>query len=193
MASGGEREIVLVRHGETEWTLSGRHTSHTDVPLTDDGRKAATALGARLRNRTFGLVLTSPMVRARETCALAGFGDGAAVDADLCEWDYGDAEGHTTAQIRETIPNWTVWAPGPIGGETIDAVAARADRVLARAADVDGDVLLLGHGHLLRVLGARWLGLPPIDGRLLALDPASISVLDHEREQRVLRSWNVTA
>src|SRR4051794_19589452 len=184
-------EIVLVRHGETEWALLGRHTSRTDVALTDDGRAAATALGGRLGSRAFGLVLTSPMVRARDTCRLAGFGDAAAIDDDLREWDYGDDEGRTTAEIREQIAAWTVWDPGPRGGETVDEVGRRADRVLARAATADTDCVLFGHGHMLRVLGARWLGLAPVEGRLLALDAASISVLGHEREQRVLRSWNV--
>lgn len=185
-------EIVLVRHGETEWTSSGQHTSRTDVPLTDAGRAAATELGAQLHGREFALVLTSPMARARDTCELAGFGEAAVVDEDLREWDYGDDEGRTTTEIRIEVPDWTVWNPGPRGGEAITQVARRADRVLARAEQAGGDVLLFGHGHMLRVLAACWLDLRPLDGRLLALDVASLSVLGHEREQRVLRSWNLS-
>src|SRR3954447_14615131 len=185
-------EIVLVRHGETEWTLTGQHTGRTDVPLTDAGRAAATELGASLRERTFALVLTSRLSRARETCELAGYGEVATVDDDLREWDYGDDEGRTTAETRIEIPDWTVWNPGPRNGEPIAEVGRRADRVIARAEKAAGDVLVFGHGHTLRVLGASWLDLRAIDGRLLALDPASISVLGYEREQRVLRGWNLS-
>lgn len=183
-------EIVLVRHGETEWTRTGQHTSRTDVPLTDAGREAAAALGSSLAGLPFALVLTSPMARARDTCALAGFDD-VVVDDDLREWDYGDDEGRTTVEIREEVPDWTVWSPGPRRGETIDQVSRRADRVIARAERAEGDVLVVGHGHMLRVLAASWLDLRAIDGRLLALDPGSVSILGHERDQRVLRSWNL--
>ncbi|MDX6659951.1 MAG: hypothetical protein QOJ55_773 [Solirubrobacteraceae bacterium] len=188
----GPRRLVLVRHGETEWSRAGRHTGHTDVPLTDAGRDAARGLAPALAGCTFDAVLVSPFVRARETLALIGHGGDATVVDDLREWDYGDDEGRTTAEIRVERPGWDVWEGGPAGGETIDEVSARAARVLRRVATVDGDVLVVAHGHVLRILAARWLGLDPQAGRLLALDPATMSVLDHEREQRVLRSWNVS-
>jgi broad specificity phosphatase PhoE len=185
--------IVLVRHGDTEWSRAGRHTSVTDVVLTDAGREGARAVGARLAamNVVAGdvLVLTSPLARARETCDLAGFGARAEVDADLREWEYGQYEGLTTATIRERIPDWTIFTHGAPGGETAAEVGVRADRVIARVAAA-GTAVIFSHGHFLRVLGARWMGLPPTDGRLLALDTATLSVLGCEREQRVLRSWN---
>jgi broad specificity phosphatase PhoE len=185
--------IVLVRHGETEWSASGRHTSFTDVDLTEAGRRAAEALGARLAGRDFALVLTSPRRRARDTCELAGFGDRAEVDDDLVEWDYGSYEGLTTPQIRESVPGWTVFdAPTP-GGETAAQVGARTDRVLARAQAADGDVALFAHGHLLRVLAARWIGLPPEAGALLALGTAAVCELGFERERHVLWLWNDTS
>ncbi|HZP28609.1 MAG TPA: histidine phosphatase family protein [Acidimicrobiia bacterium] len=187
----GADQVVLVRHGATEWSASGRHTGRTDVPLDDEGRAQAKAIGERLRAWTFSLVLTSPLDRARETCALAGLGDRAQVDGDLAEWDYGDYEGLTTAEIRATRPGWTVFEGGVVNGETADAVGARADRVLARLAGVDGSVALFSHGHFLRILAARWLGLPAVDGRLLALDTATLSVLGYEHETRVVRRWNV--
>lgn len=184
---------MLVRHGETDWSRTGRHTGRTDVPLTDHGRAEATAIEPRLAHRSFDLVLTSPLSRARDTCALAGFGEQGERCDDLLEWDYGEYEGITTAEIRETVPGWTVF-DGPVpGGETAADVARRADRVLERAHEVDGDVLLFGHGHMLRVLGARWLGLAGDRGRLLGLAAASISTLGFEREQPVLLCWNDTA
>ncbi len=186
----GEPEIVLVRHGETEWSSSGRHTSVTDVALTEHGRTQAAALAARLLGRRFSLVLTSPRARAVDTCALAGLGDAADVSDDLVEWDYGEYEGLTTAQIREREPHWTIFTHGAPAGETAQQVAARADRVLARVVAAGGDVALFSHGHFLRVLGARWIGLACEDGRLLGLDVATVSVLGHERAQRVLRAWN---
>jgi probable phosphoglycerate mutase len=183
-------EIVLVRHGETAWSASGRHTSYTEEPLTDLGREQAGALGLRLADRRFALVLTSPRVRARETALLAGLGERAEITDDLAEWDYGEYEGRTTAQIRAVRPGWTIFSRGAPGGETAGDVAARADRVLGRAAAAVGDVALFSHGHFLRVLGARWIGLDPADGALLALDTATISTLGYEREQRVVRVWN---
>jgi probable phosphoglycerate mutase len=183
-------EIVLVRHGETEWSSSGRHTSFTDVALTEHGRAEAAELAPRLHGRQFALVLTSPRARAIETCLLAGLGDAAEVSDDLAEWNYGEYEGLTTAEIREREPHWTIFTHGAPGGETAQQVAARADRVLARAVAADGDVALFSHGHFLRVLGARWVGLAGADGRLLGLDVATISALGHERSQRVLRRWN---
>ena len=184
-------DIVLVRHGETEWSRTGQHTGRADVPLTEDGRATAAALGVALADRPYAVVLTSPLSRARDTCALAGFGEVATVDDDLQEWDYGEDEGRTTDDIRHEIADWTVWSPGPRGGETVNDVARRADRVIARCENASGDVLLFGHGHMLRVLAASWLDLRPTDGRLLALDPGSVSVLGYERDQRVLQSWNV--
>jgi broad specificity phosphatase PhoE len=183
-------EVVVVRHGATEWTVSGRHTGRTDIPLTDDGRTAAIALRPRLAHRRFALVLTSPLSRARETCALAGFEDGAVVEPDLVEWDYGEYEGRTTTDIRGERPGWTVWRDGVPGGETVADVAARVDRVIARARAVDGDVLVFGHGHCLRVLGARWVDFAAEAGAVLAFDPARLSVLGWEWERPVIREWN---
>ncbi len=182
--------MVLVRHGETEWSRAGRHTSRTDVPLTDEGRRAAAALAAPLGARVFGLVLTSPSTRARDTCALAGFGAVARVDDDLREWDYGDFEGRTTADIRAEDPGWSLWSDGAPGGENADAVAARADRVIIRIREANGDVLVFAHAHLLRVLAVRWVGLAAADGARLALTPARVSVLGYERETAVIEQWN---
>jgi probable phosphoglycerate mutase len=185
-------EVVLVRHGETEWSASGRHTSCTDLPLTPLGEDQARAAGARIAARHFAAVFTSPRRRARATCALAGLAAGAVVDDDLVEWDYGVYEGLTTSQIRETVPGWTIFTGDPPGGETATEVGTRADRVLARAvaAARGGDVALFSHGHFLRVLGARWIGLPVSDGALLRLDTATVCVLGYEHERRVLRTWN---
>ena len=185
-------EIVLVRHGETEWSRDHKHTSRTDVPLTDVGRRQAEALGERLRDRRFALVLTSPRVRAAETCRLAGFGEVALVRDELGEWDYGAYEGRTTAEIRKERPGWTLWSGGAADGETAEEVGARADAVIAELRRLDGDVAVFSHGHFLRVLAARWLGLDPRDGRLFALDTGTISVLGYERETAVLRLWNET-
>jgi broad specificity phosphatase PhoE len=183
-------EIVLVRHGETEWSDSGRHTSYTDVALTERGREQATALASRLADRHFALVLTSPRQRAIETCKLAGCHDQANVTDDLAEWDYGAFEGLTTPEIRTRIPHWTIFSHGAPGGESQCEVADRADRVLARAVAADGDVALFSHGHFLRVLGARWVGLRAVDGALFGLDVATLCVLGFERETRVLCLWN---
>jgi broad specificity phosphatase PhoE len=185
--TGGE--IWLVRHGDTEWTATGQHTSRTDVPLTDPGREQGRSLRKELGGREFALVLTSPMSRARDTCELAGYGDVAEIDDDLREWDYGEYEGRKTDDIRKERPGWTVWMGSP-GGESFDHVGARARRVLERATEADGDAALFSHGHFLRILGACWLGLPPEGGRLFALGTAALSVLGYERETRVLREWN---
>ena len=184
-------EMVLARHGETEWSLSGQHTGRTDIPLTANGEAGARALGPALRRWDFALVLTSPLQRARETCRLAGLGDRAQVRDDLLEWNYGEYDGRTTAEIRTERPGWTLWRDGVIGGETADQVAARADRVIAEALAAGGPTVVFAHGHILRVLTARWLGLDATGGRLFTLDPATISVLGHERETRVIRSWNL--
>jgi broad specificity phosphatase PhoE len=182
--------IVLVRHGETEWSRAGKHTGRTDVPLTERGRREAEAVGADLQGRRFALVLTSPLARAAETCRLAGLGEVAEKRDDLMEWDYGAYEGRETIDIREEHPGWTLWRDGVPEGETIAEVQARADRVIAELRSVAGDVAVFAHGHLLRVVAARWLGLKPAAGRLFALDPATISILGYERETPVIRMWN---
>ena len=183
-------EILLARHGETEWSASGRHTGRTDVPLTDRGREQARALGPRLAGRPFDLVLSSPLQRARETCELAGFDGQALLRDELMEWDYGAYEGLTTPQIREREPGWMVWTHPIVDGETVEQLGVRIDRVISELAGASGDCAVFAHGHVLRVLGARWLGLPPADGALLALDTATLSVLGYERERRVVRLWN---
>jgi probable phosphoglycerate mutase len=189
------REIWLVRHGETEWSRSGAHTGRTDLPLTAAGRENAAALGRYLAGRAapqFSLVLCSPMQRARETCRLAGFGDVAQTEPNLREWDYGDFEGRTTAEIQKEIPGWSLWVSGVRNGETIGQVAARADAVIARALQAEGDVALFAHGHILRILAGRWLGLPGDAGRLFALGTAALSSLGYERETRVITRWNLS-
>ena len=186
----GRPEIVLVRHGETAWTISGQHTGRSDIPLTDAGRRQAETLAPRLVGRRFEVVLTSPLGRALETCRLADFGHLAEVSDDVVEWDYGEYDGRTTAEIRSERPDWSLWSDGAPGGETAAQVAGRADRVIARAVSGGGDGLVVSHGHFLRVLAARWLDLPPEDGRLFALAPASLSILGWEREQHVLSRWN---
>ena len=184
--------LVLLRHGETEWSRDGRHTGRTDVPLTPLGRRQATAAGPALARWAFAEVRTSPLGRARDTASLAGHPH-ATVDEDLLEWDYGAYEGVTTAEIRTDHPGWTVFDGDIPGGETPEQVGTRVDRVIERVRAVDGDVLLVAHAHLLRVLAARWVGLPATGARYLDLSTASISVLAHKREQPVLFSWNSTA
>jgi broad specificity phosphatase PhoE len=186
-------EVVLVRHGETEWSRSGRHTGRTEVPLTERGRAQAEAVGAALRNRDFALVLTSPLGRAFETGRLAGFGKRAVQRDELMEWDYGAYEGRTTADIREERPGWTLWRDGVPDGETIAEVGERVDRIIDELHSLDGDALLFAHGHVLRVLTARWLELDPDAGRLFALDPGTISVLGYERETALVQRWNEPA
>ena len=187
--SGGS--VWLVRHGETPWSRDRLHTSITDVPLTEAGVEAARRVGARLAGRTFSLVLTSPRLRARHSAELAGY-PAAEVDDDLAEWGYGRYEGASTAQIRETDPDWTIWSHPAPGGETADEVGERVDRVIRRARAVGGDAVLFGHAHCLRALAARWLGRPVTDGRLYRLDTGSLSVLGYERETRVIVHWNAT-
>jgi broad specificity phosphatase PhoE len=186
-------KVVLARHGETDWSATGKHTGVTDVPLIESGRRAAERLGERLAGREFALVLTSPRERARDTCRLAGFGATAQVDEDLAEFDYGEYEGLTTPEIREGRPGWSVWADGSPGGETADQVGVRADRVIARALAAEGDVALFAHGHLLRVVGARWIGLPAVCGGNLGLSTGSFCELGFERERRVVWVWNDTS
>ena len=184
-------EIWLVRHGETEWSRSGQHTSRTDLPLTPEGERQAAGLKRMLAGRAFALVLASPMKRAVDTCRLVGLNP--EISDDLVEWDYGDYEGLTTPEIQKQVPGWTVWTGASPRGETVDQVAIRADRVISRALSAGGDVVLFGHGHLSRILAARWIGLEPSGGRLLALSTASLSVLGYERETRVIRLWNQTS
>lgn len=182
--------LWLLRHGETEWSASGRHTGRTDVPLTARGEDEARLVGRRLAGRRFAEVRTSPLSRARETCRLAGYGEGAVVDDDLAEWDYGEHEGKTTEERQREIPGWSIWTAPVREGEVPSEVGVRADRVIARALDAGGDVALFAHGHLLRILAARWLGLPADGGRLFDLDTASVSVLGWEHDRRVIRTWN---
>lgn len=187
--SDGGHELWLVRHGPTEWSRGHRHTSVTDVPLLPEGEEAARRLAEPLGEVGFALVLTSPRARARRTAELAGF-TGPTVDGDLVEWAYGDYEGVTTDEIRESVPGWTVWSHRTPGGESADAVRDRLDRVVERARATDGPTLAFGHGHALRALTARWLGLPVADGRLFRLDTATVSVLGRERESPVVLRWN---
>ncbi|NEX92501.1 histidine phosphatase family protein [Caulobacter sp. 17J65-9] len=182
--------VYCVRHGETAWSLSGQHTGVTDIPLTDNGRRLAGRLAPVLARQTFALVLVSPLRRARETAALAGLGEQAVVDPDLGEWNYGDYEGVTPEEIRKTRPGWTIFRDGAPGGETPEQVAARADRVIARARSAGGDVALFSHGHLLRVLAARWIGLPPAGGARFLLDTGTISILSDYRGEPAVRVWN---
>jgi probable phosphoglycerate mutase len=179
-----------IRHGETEWSLNGRHTGATDIPLTANGRRLAARLRPKLAAHTFSLVLVSPLGRARETCTLAGLGEAAVVDPDLVEWNYGDYEGLTPAQIHADRPGWLVFRDGCPGGETPDEVAARVDRVVARARAADGDVALFAHGHVLRVLGARWIGLAPLEGQRFLLDTGTLCVLGQYRDAAAIRIWN---
>jgi probable phosphoglycerate mutase len=189
MSSG--TELWLIRHGETEWSLSGKHTSRTDIPLTEHGRKRAEELRDFLVGVKFDAVFVSPMQRARETCAIAGFSSQGVVDEGLKEWDYGVYEGKTTAEIRAEIPGWSVWKDEIVGGETVGHVGERADGVIARAlAAGGGKVALFAHAHILRILAVRWLGLAAVDGQFLALGTGSVSVLGWERETRVIESWN---
>ena len=189
-----ERHVWLVRHGETEWARLGRHTGRTDVPLTERGRDQARALGRRLEGHRFGLALTSPLSRAAETAELAGVGASAIPDPDLMEWDYGANEGRTTAEIRGEYPDWTIWTGPWPGGETVEQVGKRADRVIARLEGADGgDVLVFAHGHLLRVLAARWIGLGPASGGRFELATATVSILGWERETRTIELWNGAA
>jgi probable phosphoglycerate mutase len=180
--------VVLVRHGETEWSRDGRHTGRTDIPLTDPGRRQAERLRDALQEWAFSRVLSSPLQRALETCRLAGLGDKVETTDDLLEWDYGEYEGITTAQIRESRPDWYLWRDGCPGGEQAADVGRRVDRVIASLGE--GDVALFAHGHVLRVLAARWIGLGPESGALLALGTGTLSVLGYERETRVVTRWN---
>lgn len=183
-------ELWLIRHGETKWSLSGKHTSRTDLPLTERGKERAEKIREYLAGKSFSMVLTSPLQRARQTCEIAGFGDVAQIDNDLSEWDYGVYEGRTTKDIQKEIPGWSVWTNPIIGGETIDQVAERARRVIARAAAKGGSVALFAHAHILRILAACWIESPPVMASRLALETGSISTLGYERQTRVVSLWN---
>ena len=183
-------QLWLIRHGETEWSLSGAHTSRTDIPLTERGKERATEIRNYLAQRKFTLVLASPLERARETCRIAGYADVAQIEENLREWDYGIFEGRTTADIRKDQPDWSIWDSPVPEGEPVEHVAARAQKVIDRALQAGGDVALFAHAHILRILAATWLGLEPRGGRLFALGTGSVSTLGYERETRVISTWN---
>lgn len=190
MVARENQKVYLLRHGETDWSLNGQHTGVTDVPLTENGRMAALHLQPILANEIFTLVLTSPLQRARETCELAGLGKSANVEPDLIEWNYGEYEGLTTEQIRMTRPGWSVFRDGCPGGESPEQVGARADRVLTKVRTAEGDVALFAHGHILRVLAARWVNLSPDYGEHFLLDTATLNVLGYYRESPAFKIWN---
>jgi broad specificity phosphatase PhoE len=185
-----KHQIWLIRHGETEWSKSGQHTGRTDLPLTEEGRQRAQAVGRHLAGRQFALVLSSPLSRAVETCRLAGYGDQVQLTDDLREWDYGSYEGRRTVDIQKERPGWLIWKDGVLGGETVEQVGARARKVIERAAAADGDVALFSHGHMLRILGACWIGLAPVQAQLLALGTAALCRLGYEHDYRVIDVWN---
>jgi broad specificity phosphatase PhoE len=185
-----DQKIYLMRHGETEWSLNGQHTGVTDIPLTENGRAAARRFRPILAKVTLALVLTSPLQRARETCALAGLGDQANVEPDLMEWNYGRYEGLKTEQIRQTRPDWSVFRDGCPGGESPEQIGMRADRVVAKIRAIDGNVALFAHGHILRVVAARWINLPAGYGEHFLLDTATLNVLGYYRESPAFVTWN---
>jgi broad specificity phosphatase PhoE len=184
------QEVFLIRHGETEWSLNGRHTGSSDIPLTENGRRVARQWRAYSGSRTFDLVLTSPLQRARETCKLAGLAEHAQIDADLTEWDYGAYEGLTPLEIRAKQPTWMIFKDGCPGGESPGQVGARVDRVIARIRAVSGNAAVFAHGHVLRVFGARWLGLPAADGSHFLLETATLCVLSSYHGQPAIKRWN---
>lgn len=184
------QQVVLVRHGETEWSKDGRHTGSSDIPLTEHGREQARQLRPELEHWNFALVLSSPLQRAVDTCRLAGYSDRVQLRPDLVEWDYGSYDGKTSRQIDAERPGWSLWHDGGPGGERADDVGERVDRVIAEIRGVDGNALLFAHGHVLRVLAARWLGQPPADGRLYALETGALSVLGYEHKDAVILRWN---
>lgn len=184
------KKIYLIRHGETEWTLNGRHTGTTDIPLTKNGELQAESIGKRLKGHAFRTILSSPLQRALNTCEIAGFLKEAKLDADLVEWNYGEFEGLKTEEIHKKMPHWNIFSNGAPGGESIADVNARTGRVLAKLQSLHGDVALFSHGHFLRALAARWLQLTAQEGRLFALYPGSLSILGFERDAHVLTLWN---
>ena len=192
-ATGPGPRVFAIRHGETTWSLSGQHTGSTDIPLTDNGRRLATRLRPRLARESFALVLSSPLQRARETCKLSGLAHAALIDADLVEWNYGKYEGLTPAQIHSAAPGWLIFRDGCPGGETPDEIGARVDRVIARARAAEGDVAVFAHGHVLRVLAARWVGLPPGAGQHFLLDTGTLNILGYYRDVPAIKTWNAPA
>jgi broad specificity phosphatase PhoE len=184
------QSVCLIRHGETEWSLNGRHTGTTDIPLTENGRNVARQWKPVASQQTFALVMTSPLQRARETCELTGLGQQAEVDNDLREWNYGEYEGLTIKQIQAQRPSWMIFTDGCPKGESPDEIQARIDRVIKRVRAVEGDVALFAHGHFLRCFGARWLGLRAEEGRFFLLDPATVSVLSYYRGIPAVKRWN---
>ena len=186
------QRVVLVRHGETEWSRTGYHTGRSDVPLDPAGEAQARRLGPPLREWRFAAVLCSPLRRARRTCELAGLADGAVTDPELQEWDYGSYEGRTADEIRSERPGWVIWADGVVGGESLDDVGRRAESVIERVRGVEGDVALFAHGHFLRIMASRWCLLPAVAGERLVLSPASLSVLGYERDNPAVWLWNDT-
>lgn len=185
-----DNDTLLARHGQTEWSRDGRHTGRTDIPLTDEGRVQAAALAPRFDGLEFALVLSSPLSRAIDTCRLAGLGADAVQEPDLAEWDYGEYDGITSDEVHESRPGWSVWTDGAPGGESPEDVAARADRVIARLEATDGRCAVFAHGHILRMLAARWLSLPPAGGAMFALSTATLSGFGHEHGNHVLTLWN---
>lgn len=185
-----ETRLYLVRHGETEWSRDHKHTSHTDIPLTETGVRQSSEAGRRLAGHEFAPVLTSPMQRALRTCELAGLRGRAEITDDLKEWDYGDYEGLTTREIRKQVPHWTLWTHGVPNGESAAQITRRVDRVVERVASNKGTAVLFAHGHILRALGARWIGLEVSDGARFRLETATVSILGYERENRVILTWN---
>jgi broad specificity phosphatase PhoE len=184
------RQIFLIRHGETEWSLSGQHTGTTDIPLTKKGEKEAHLLGKRLKTYSFEHVLTSPLRRAQQTCEIADLSQQAEIDPDLAEWNYGAYEGLTTSEIWKTEPDWNIFLKGAPGGESLAAISSRIHRVLERLTECKGDIAIFSHGHFLRALATRWLNLPIREGKGLLLSPASLSILGFERQNPVLALWN---
>lgn len=182
--------LFCIRHGETEWSLSGQHTGATDISLTENGRALARRLAPPLSQYDFSLVMVSPLKRALETCALAGLSQDAVIEPDLVEWNYGEFEGLTSREIHKDHPGWIVFRDGCPGGETPKEVGARVDRIISRALDAGGDVALFAHGHVLRTLAARWLGLPPDGGMHFLLDTGTLCVLGFYRDVRAIRTWN---
>ncbi|WP_337287747.1 histidine phosphatase family protein [Candidatus Methylomirabilis sp.] len=184
------QQVYLIRHGETEWSVSGQHTGITDIPLTENGRKVAKLLEPVLAKETFALVLTSPLARARKTCELAGLGERAGIDCDLVEWNYGAYEGLTPGQIHAQAPGWMLFTDGCPGGESPEQVGTRVDRVIARVRMVEGHVALFAHGHIFRVFAARWLGLPAPAGCHFLLDTATLNILSYYRGIPAVKRWN---
>ena len=186
------QKVYIIRHGETEWTISKQHTGLTDIPLTDEGREQTKWLIEKLKGKKFKKVFCSPLQRAKETCEIAGFLKDAVMDDDLLEWNYGDYEGKTSAEIRETDPKWTIFTKGAPNGESVGDIGARTTRLISKVRAVQGDVILFSSGHISRAIGARWLNLPVSEGKLLLLSTASISILGYERENPVIVTWNQT-